>query len=149
MYLEKSVGEWPALKVTWSEEPDERNWAFDGEIPDWAVPIGELRLGYALILEIHAHLTYASKIHTVDELREGAVDDKIEGVINCWKDGKALTPPALRIVNAGGVKEIHIAGGNHRFNVAYLSGVETIAFLASSTDSQDLEEFIPSLIWKN
>ncbi|EMW0831575.1 MULTISPECIES: hypothetical protein [Enterobacteriaceae] len=149
MYLEKPVGEWPALKVTWSEEPDERDWAFDGDIPDWAVPTGKLRLGYALISEIHAHLTYASKIHSVDELREGAVDDKIEEVINCWKDGKALTPPALRIVNDKGVKKIYIAGGNHRFNVAYLSGEETIAFLASSTDWQNLEEFIPSLEWKN
>ncbi|GLH22924.1 hypothetical protein ENT52713_03200 [Enterobacter sp. 200527-13] len=30
MYLEKPVGEWPALQVTWSEEPDGRYWAFDG-----------------------------------------------------------------------------------------------------------------------
>lgn len=71
IYHEKPVGEWPALQVTWSEEPDERYWAFDGDIPDWAVPAGKLRLGYALISEIHAHLIYVSKIHSVEELKEG------------------------------------------------------------------------------
>lgn len=149
MYLEKPVGEWPRFQVMWSEEPDERDLAFDSNIPDWATPTKELRLGYALISEIHAHLIYASKIHSVEELREGAVDDKIEDVINWWIEGKALTPPALRVVNDNGVKKICIAGGNHRFNVAYLTGEEKIAFLASSTDLRALENFIPSLKWKN
>ncbi|PQY25368.1 hypothetical protein CDU03_20005 [Cronobacter sakazakii] len=85
--------------------------AFDGDIPDWAHPPEKLRLGYALTSEIHAHLIYVSKIHSVEELREGAVDDKIEAVINCWKESKALTPPALRIVNDEGVEKIYIAGG--------------------------------------
>ena len=148
MYLEKPVSEWPVLQVTWSEEPNERDWAFDGNIPDWAVPTGNLLLGYALISEIHAHLAYASKIHSVEELREGAVDDKIEAVINYWKEGKALTPPALWIFDNDGVKKIHIAGGNHRFNVARLSGEEKIAFLARPADSVYLKNLIPSLVWK-
>ncbi|GEM_PF-6255425 len=148
MYLEKPVGEWPALQVTWSEDPDERYWAFDGDIPDWAVPAGKLRLGYALISEIHVHLIYVSKIHSVEELREGAVDDKIEDIINCWKEGKALTPPALRIVNDESVQKIYIAGGNHRFNVAYLTGLKLIAFLACPADAAYLTALIPSLVWK-
>lgn len=148
MYLEKPVGAWPALQVTWSEEPDERYWAFDGDIPDWAVPAGKLRLGYALISEIHAHLIYARKIDCVEELREGAIDDKIEDVINHLKDGDALTPPVLRIVKINGVIKIDIADGNHLFNVAHLTGEINIAFLASPVDSVSLEALIPSLVWK-
>lgn len=72
---------------------------------------GQLRPGYALISETHAHLTCAGKIHAVGELREGAVDDKTEDVINCWKEGKALTPPALRKVNDKGIRKIDIEAG--------------------------------------
>lgn len=101
-----------------------------------------------MISEIHNHLIFVRKIHTIEELREGAVDDKVEEVIDHWKEGFALTPPALRIVEVNGVKLLDIAGGNHRFNVANLCGVTMIDFLASSADTQDLNTLIPSIKWK-
>ncbi|AZK61364.1 hypothetical protein JFY74_04550 [Pectobacterium carotovorum] len=148
MYLDEPVSKWPPLRVTWSKDPDGRDWAFDGDPPEWAAPVGKLRLGSALTAEIHAHLIYARKIDCVEELREGAIDDKIEDVINHWKDGDALTPPVLRIVEINGVKKIDIADGNHRFNVAHLTGEIKITFLASPVDSASLEALIPSLVWK-
>lgn len=148
MYINKQVSKWPPLQVTWNEDPDERKWAFDGDPPAWAAPVGKLRLGYALTAEIHEHLIYARKIHSVGELREGAIDDKIEDVINHWKNGDALTPPVLRIVEINGVKKIDIGDGNHRFNVAYLSGEINVPFLALPADSACLESLIPSLAWK-
>jgi len=149
MYLDEPVSNWPQLQVTWSEKPNERYMAFDGDIPEWAAPPENLLLGHALISDIHVHLIYARRIDNVEQLREGAIDDKIEEVINHWINGDALTPPALRIVEINSVKKIDIPGGNHRFNVANLSGENTINFLASSSDSQSLEELIPSLKWKS
>lgn len=147
MYIDQPVAAWPRLTIKWSLDPQKWHLAFDGEIPAWANPLQNLRLGKALTSDIHKHLCFNSKIHSVEELREGCDEDKAKKVINHWQQGDALTPPALRIINEKNVDKIFIAGGNHRFNVVYLTGEKMIYFLASCNDSAGLQDFIPSLAW--
>ncbi|MFK3843855.1 MULTISPECIES: hypothetical protein [Serratia] len=144
MYIDQLIAAWPRLTVKWSLDPQKWHLAFDGDVPDWAK---NLRLGRAQLAEIHKHLCFNSKICSVEELRDGGAADKVEKVINHWQQGDALTPPALCIINERNVDKILIAGGNHRFNVAYLTGEITIYFLASCNDSAGLQNFMPSLVW--
>lgn len=144
MYLNKHPSQWPNLSVNWDHEKSNWHYAFDSDPPDWAK---DMILGEALLSDIHPNLFFNSKVDCYKEFWKSCIEDKAEEVIKHWANGEALTPPALWICKEQGVNKILIAGGNHRFNVAFLSGEEKISFLTSVEHKTRLEALLPSLKW--
>lgn len=138
-WLQRPPTEWPPMKFNWDLEPAAYRFALDGmrakEFSE-AYPEG-LQAAYAKIDDIEAVLCQHNR-RSPEELWNVGCEHKLAWAIEYISRGLPITPVLIKPV-PGSSHEIMFAGGNHRYAVAWASGLLEIPVLLEPCDLQVLQ----------
>lgn len=145
-YIGTDANEWPKLDINWDLNQDNFHLSLDGVSADkFTEDYSEgLLIGKTLIEDIYENLFYNSKIRDCNDFWKLCAKGKACGIIGRCLAKKPITPPMITPYNG----TLIIVGGNHRFNVARLSGAIEIYFITPKESQNEFIEILPSVAWK-